>query len=329
VLYWIAPTISNFTSVPVALAAVILLLLCAVSAAYVAVFAAVLEWLAAAGIGRIVAAPPLWVVVDWIRTFFPAAFPWAFLGYSQASVLPVIQIADLGAIYAVTALLVLVNAALVEIGLDGVRRHAGLAIATVALVALDLGYGFVRLHQVGTKRTIATLSVGIAQGNIPQDEKWDPDKQNETLLRYIRLSERAAEQGARVVVWPEAAVPFFLRSDDRAFELMRFSNDTGAWLLVGAPGWEKRDGGPARQYNQAWLIGPAGVTRGPYDKIMLVPFGEYVPFAGMFGWVHAAVESVGEFGRGTTELVLEGPSIAFSASDGKSELPPVKISQLI
>src|SRR6185295_7599924 len=74
VLYWIAPTISNFTRVPAVLAAVVLLLLCAISAAYVAVFAALLELLAAAGISRVIAAPILWVVVDWVRTFFPAAF---------------------------------------------------------------------------------------------------------------------------------------------------------------------------------------------------------------------------------------------------------------
>jgi apolipoprotein N-acyltransferase len=326
VLYWIAPTISNFTSVPVALAAVILLLLCAVSAVYVAVFAALLEFLAAAGISRVVAAPVLWVAVDWVRTFFPAAFPWAFLGYSQYSVLPVIQIADLGAIYAVTALIVFVNAALVEMWIDGPRRHAGLAIATAMLVALDLGYGFVRLRAVGAEKAIGRLPVGIAQGNIPQAEKWDPDNQNATLLSYMKLSERAAEQGARVIVWPEAAVPFFLRNDPRSYELMRFSNETGAWLLVGAPGWEKRGGDTPLQYNQAWLIGPAGATRGPYDKIMLVPFGEYVPFAGMFGWVRAAVETVGEFGRGTAELVLDGPAVV----DGEGPEPrPVRLGPLI
>jgi apolipoprotein N-acyltransferase len=309
VLYWIAPTISNYTRIAAPLAIGVLVLLCAVSSVFVGAFAAVLEWLATAGISRVVAAPMLWVSAEWLRTFFPAEFPWAFLGYSQYAVLPVVQIADVGAVYAVSALLVFVNAALAEIVRDGWRRHAGLAIATAAAIVLDLGYGFVRLAQVGSARPLAELPIGIAQGNVPQDEKWSADNQDATLERYLRLSRTTVDAGARVVVWPEAAVPFFLRYDRRALDIQQFADDTGALLLIGAPGYERRDEGPPRQFNQAWLVVPDVGLEGPYDKIVLVPFGEYVPFGGLFGWVSTAVEAVGQFGRGEHELVFHGPQI--------------------
>jgi apolipoprotein N-acyltransferase len=311
VLYWIAPTVSNYTRITAPLAIAVLLLLCAASAVFVGAFGAALEWLAAAGISRIVAAPTLWVTLEWLRTFFPAEFPWAFLGYSQYSVLAVVQIADITAIYGVSAVLVFVNAALAEMVRDGLRRHAGLAIATAAAVAVVLGYGFVRLAQVETARAFAEVPIGIAQGNVAQDEKWLPEKQGSTLDLYLRLSRKAVDEGARVVVWPEAALPFFLRYDPRARALQTFADETGASLLVGAPGFERpEDGGEPRQFNQAWLVVPEVGLEGPYDKIVLVPFGEYIPFGGLFGWVKVAVASVGEFGRGSRAVVFRGPEIA-------------------
>jgi len=323
VLYWIAPTVTNYTSISGPLAAGVLFLLCAVSALYVAGFAAVLEWLAPAGISRIVAAPLLWVSFEWLRTFFPAAFPWAFLGYSQYAVLAVVQIADITAIYGVSALLVFVNAALAEMVLDGVRRHAGLALAVAACVLLDVGYGVLRISQVDHWPVRGHLEVGIAQGNIPQDEKWDPANQDATLSRYLDLSHRAVDKGARVVVWPEAAVPFFLSHDPRRVRLQHFTDQTGAWLLIGAPGYERRGDGMPRQYNQAWMVEPQKGLDGPYNKIMLVPFGEYVPFGGLFGWVQKAVDAVGDFGRGQAPVVFKGPVVSGPGGPHNVELAPL------
>ena len=306
-LYWIAPTISNFTSISRPLSIGVLILLCMTSAVYVGVFGAALEWIAAAGISRVLAAPCLWVVVEWTRTFFPAAFPWALLGYSQYRVLPVVQIADLFAIYGVTAVLVFVNAGLAEIVRDGVRRHASLATAMILLVASVVGYGAVRLSVIDARAPTDQLEVGVAQGNIPQDEKWDPENEDTTLVRYLELSDRAAAAGARLIVWPEAAVPFFLGGDRRAIHLARLSDRTGTWLLVGAPGYERRDDGVARQYNQAWMVAPDNGLVGAYDKIELVPFGEYIPFGFLTSWVGTAVETVGQFGRGVAPVVFDGP----------------------
>ena len=149
------------------------------------------------------------------------------------------------------------------------------------------------------------VSVGFVQGNVAQSEKWDPARQEEILSRYLRLSRRAAERGARLIVWPEAAVPFFLEQDPRRSRIVDLARDTGAWLLVGAPGFRRTADG-FRQLNQAWLIGPDQGLVGWYDKIQLVPFGEYVPFGFLLSWVNKAVEAVGEFDRGRDAVVFSG-----------------------
>jgi apolipoprotein N-acyltransferase len=260
-------------------------------------------------------------VLEWSRTFFPAAFPWGFVGYSQYEVLPIVQIADVAGIYGVSALIVLVNAGLVELLRDGVPRHASLAIALAAVVASVLGYGVMRLGQVRALDG-PSLRIGLVQGNISQEQKWRPGLDESILARHVTLTASAIRRGAKLVVWPEAAVPFFFNQDRRTENLRAFARSAGVTLLVGAPGYEQRDGDVPRQYNQAWMVKPDGEIAGPYDKIRLVPFGEYVPWGGLFGLVQKAVEGIGDFGFGTSYVVFDGPSAA-----GSTE--PTRVSALI
>jgi len=309
ILYWIAPTIATYTRIPLPVAIVLELMLAAVAGVFIAAFAALLEWLAASGISRVIAAPALWIVLEWSRTFFPAAFPWGFVGYSQFEVLPILQIVDVAGIYGLSALIVLVNAALVELVRDGVRRHVTLAVALVVVVVAVLGYGVMRLGQV---RALAgpSLRVGLVQGNVAQDQKWRPGLDENILSRHVNLTVEAIRRGAKLVVWPEAAVPFFLNLDRRTERLREVVRSTRVPLLLGAPGYEQREGDVPRQYNQAWMIDADGEIAGPYDKIRLVPFGEYVPWGGLFGLVQKAVEGIGDFGFGTSYVVFDGPPAA-------------------
>lgn len=309
ILYWIAPTIATYTRIPLPVAIVLELMLAAVAGVFIAAFAALLEWLAASGISRVIAAPALWIVLEWSRTFFPAAFPWGFVGYSQFEVLPILQIVDVAGIYGLSALIVLVNAALVELVRDGVRRHVTLAVALVVVVVAVLGYGVMRLGQV---RALAgpSLRVGLVQGNVAQDQKWRPGLDENILSRHVNLTVEAIRRGAKLVVWPEAAVPFFFNLDRRTERLREVVRSTRVPLLLGAPGYEQREGDVPRQYNQAWMIDADGEIAGPYDKIRLVPFGEYVPWGGLFGLVQKAVEGIGDFGFGTSYVVFDGPPAA-------------------
>jgi apolipoprotein N-acyltransferase len=312
ILYWIAPTIATYTRIEMPLAIVLELMLAAVAGLSIGAFAAAVEWLAGAGISRIVAAPAAWVVLDWLRTFFPAAFPWGFLGYSQVPVAPVIQLADVAGIYGVTALLVSCNVALAEVARDGFARHRGLVAVQVCVVLAVVGYGAVRLSHVASLKGSA-LRVALVQGNIAQDVKWRHGLDEVIFARHMALSERAVAEGARLVVWPEAAIPFFVNIDPRSRRLSDFTRRHDVALLAGAPGYDHRAGDKPRQYNQAWLVDPGGALHGPYDKIRLVPFGEYVPWGGLFGLVQKAVEGIGDFGAGDTYTVFEAPAAAGAA----------------
>jgi len=321
VLYWIAPTIATYTRIPMPLAIVLELMLAAVTGVLIGAFSALVEWLAASGISRVITAPAVWIVLEWARTFFPAAFPWGFVGYSQFAVLPIVQAADVAGIYGISALIVFVNAALVEVVRDGMRRHRTLVITTAAVIVTVLVYGFVRIGQVRSLDG-PTLRIGLIQANISQEQKWRPGLDDRILARHMALTASAVSRGAKLIVWPEAAVPFFFNLDERTTQIRDFARRGGVGLLVGAPGYEKRDGDTPRQYNQAWMIGPEGDVNGPYDKIRLVPFGEYVPWGGLFGLVQKAVEGVGDFGAGTSYVVFEGPP-----ADGSSH--PTRASALI
>ncbi|MFQ5352504.1 MAG: apolipoprotein N-acyltransferase [Candidatus Binatia bacterium] len=314
-LYWIAPTISNYTRLGLAPALVLLLMLSAVVALFLGLFAATVEWLAQGGAARALVAPCVWVALEWSRTFFPAAFPWAALGYSQQPALAIIQIADIGAVWLVSALLVFSNGVIAETLACGVGASRRWLVALLAAIVLDLGYGGYRLARIEVQASSAPLTVALVQGNIAQDKKWDGDWQQLTVDRYLALSRRAVEAGAEFIAWPESALPVLV-NDRRTQAVAEFASGHGVWLLSGAPGYESRDGGPILAWNQAWTFDPSGGKQGPYDKIKLVPFGEYVPFGGLFGLVDKTVETVGTFGRGSKRLLFVGPRLEFGGTRG-------------
>lgn len=315
VLYWIAPTISNYTRVSTPLAIGVLVLLCLTVASFVAVFALTVEWLADGGIPRVVSAPLVWVALEWSRMYVPAAFPWALLGYSQYGVLPVIQSADLFGVWGVSALLVFVNAVIAEVAVDGVPRHRALLAAAAVTVVATVVYGWVRIEQVDGLEPQGRLTVGVTQGNVAQDRKWNEALQDEILDAYLELSRDAARDGAELVIWPEAALPVIANHDLRTSRLTDFATATDTYMLVGAPAVELHHGRPPRQFNSVFTVVPDHGFAERYDKIQLVPFGEYVPFGWLMSWVGKAVEGIGTFGRGTRHVVFEGPPVLTPAGE--------------
>ncbi len=330
-LWWIPDTISNFTSVPPVVAKGLLVLLAAVAAYSHVLFAAALEYLASGGVPRLLAAPVVWAVVEWVRTWFVAEFPWNLLGYSQVRLNWILQAADLGGVFLLSAVIVLANAAVSEAVVAwrrGPRRSAAASLALAAACpALLLAYGLWRLGELREIPYTGQLRVGIVQANIPQALKWDETLQNEILAKYLELTREAADAGAELVVWPEAALPFYLQHDARSAGLAKVARERGIDLLVGAPGLDNRGDG-VKPYNQAWLVRADGGLAGPYDKIQLVPFGEYIPLGGLFGLVEVAVEAIGEFGRGRERTIFETRPLA-PLSGEPADARPARFATLI
>jgi len=251
-------------------------------ALFPALFALGLCLAAKEGFKSSLAAPFLWICTEYLRAVVFTGFPWDLVGYSQTARLTLVQVADLTGVYGISFLVILVNATLWEI----VRtRGAGeafpvrLASVTALIVVFTLWYGAIRMEEFPNTGSIGNnVVVGVLQGNIPQDIKWEAAARYHTFATYERLGLRAREQGARLLIWPETAVPVLFGSRDEDWKRPgEISTRLGVPMLVGAPS-TKTVGSHPQYYNSAFLV-DAGTLRFRYDKIHLVPFGEYMPLS--------------------------------------------------
>jgi apolipoprotein N-acyltransferase len=122
------------------------------------------------------------------------------------------------------------------------------------------------------------ITVGLVQASVLQADKWDPNRALENVQRHVELSRRAAAQGARLVAWPESAVPFLFDDVPAVAEELRvLARELSIYLLFGNDDREDPPGGPYRAWVAAKMLTPQGELALRYHKIRLVPFGEYVP----------------------------------------------------
>jgi apolipoprotein N-acyltransferase len=307
ILYWTALVVAQFGAqgLPVGIGAMLLLCLA------VGAFPASAAWLTGRCIRRfgrsgLLIWPVAWVATELVRDRTVFRFPWCLLGYSQVDVLPYAQLASLGGVYLVSFWVAGTGAVLAwAIGEPRLpRRRLGLTSLALAHL-LALGFGFSRL---GTEvASGGSLKVALVQPSIPQDEKWRPDLLAENLFEHEQLSRSEAVAGARLVVWPESAVPFPFDSDrvaaSRLAELARAGDH---YLLFGNDDFAGH-GEEARIWVGAKLLDPAGRLAMRYHKIRLVPFGEYVPLEPLLtlggAFAGKLVDRVGRFTPGE-ELTL-------------------------
>ena len=303
-LYWIPAVMVDYGGLPAAAAWPVHALLVAVLALFPALFAAGVADLAVRfGARGLLFAPALWVTTELGRMHLFTGFPWALLGYSQVPFPAVAQTASIAGVLGVSALVVLVNAtiAYAVVAAPGTRRTP--VLATAAMVFAAAAFGAWRIEDGSLLRAGDALRVAALQGNVRQDEKWNPLRGDAILDTYLGQTRRAAAAGAGLVVWPESATPFALDRDPRGEAVRAVARETAAHLLVGTTE-VVREGG-TRYYNAAYLIEPEeGATSGVYRKQRLVPFGEYVPLRQALFFVSPLVESVAGFSAGTEPRTL-------------------------
>jgi apolipoprotein N-acyltransferase len=309
-LRWLDHTFLHYSAIPWPLTWLPIAALAAYCGLYVGGLAGAVAWLRARlGPGPALAlAPALWVVGEWLRGWLMGGFPWGLLGYSQAAQLPVIQVAELGGVYAVSFLIVAVNAALAGLLALGPRRAWPGAAAVLVLLVGALVFG---VHAIARASAASggSAEVAVIQPSIEQTIKWDPARHAQILDIYERLTREAARDRPAVVLWPETATTIFLRGDPVLVErLRRLSEEVGTPILVGSIDRRER---PREQFlNSAFLLTGQGITA-KYDKIHLVPFGEYVPLASLLGFVKGWAEFISEFGTGDVETVFPLPGAPF------------------
>jgi apolipoprotein N-acyltransferase len=315
-LYWVVYTMRTYGHLPLYLSVPVLFLLAAYLALYPAFFGAGLVLMRTSPWTLAPAAAFLWTGLELIRAHLFTGFPWALLGYSQFARLELIQVADVAGVYGVSFFIVLVNAGvwtvLAALGTAGwhgqrVSRPTAFGVAALVLAAAAglTAYGHWRLADVAGRASAAPArTVAVVQGNIDQALKWDPVRQAASVEKYLALSERALAQGPDLVVWPETATPFYLFDNPPLTEMVtEFVARARTPFLVGSPSF--RPHGEAVDYfNSAYLIDAAGRSAGRYDKVHLVPFGEYVPLKPLLPFVGKMVAQVGDFKSGIPGATL-------------------------
>ncbi len=232
---------------------------------------------------RVVAFAAAMTLAEWLRGHLFSGFPWNSFGYTLAPSPLFMQSASLVGLWGLTALAFLAAAAPVLLLSIGPRRRPDrLAFLAVALLfGLHLGFGAVRLAG-GPDEAVPDIRIRIVQPAIAQNEKWASGEEDAVLGRYLALSAQPRADGAtpNLYVWPETAFPFFLTERPQALAAIADMLPAGATLLTGAARAEAdpRAENGLRVYNSVYVIADDGTIRDAYDKVDLVPFGEFLPF---------------------------------------------------
>jgi apolipoprotein N-acyltransferase len=313
ILYWTALVVIQYGGLPLPAGIAVMVALCLA----VALFPLLFGWATARvvstfGTAGLLGAPFLWVATELLRahTFFE--FPWCLLGYSQHAFLPVIQVASVTAVYGVSFILAasssLVAYAILE---TRPRRRSAALVGLAALLAATLGGGAWAMSRPVPET--GRIVVGLVQGGIRQEDKWVPENALDNVGRHLELTAEAARRGARLVVWPESAVPFLYDRDAGLAALLQETvRSHRIYLFFGNDDLDTASG---RIYVGAKLLSPEGRLTARYRKIHLVPFGEYVPLQRVFtfGGRFAAklVQEVSDFspGKEAVTAVVDGHRI--------------------
>jgi apolipoprotein N-acyltransferase len=311
-LSWVTESMHRYGHLPLWASTFFLLLLAAVLALYIGLFGWLTRWLSLrTGFPMILWSPTVWVTVEMVRAHLFTGFPWALLGYTQYREIPIIQISDLTGVYGVSFLIVLANAAAADFIRSRGREWKG-GVVAASIITLVVLYGQWRLSTFDSP--VGTLKIGLVQGNVDQGRKWDPEYREEIFGRHTRLTRDAAAAGAELVVWPEAATPFLFERDLHfRLRLEALARESGVSLLFGSPSIQLSPDNPKRPFllNSAYLLSKRAELVGRYDKLHLVPFGEYVPLGRLLFFVEKMVDGIGDFIPGHDYTVLDWPQAGF------------------
>lgn len=286
--WWLTYSPVHYADFPLLVAYALLLVPTVAIGLFVGVFAllvniTVRRW----GPTGMLAAPVFWVACEWLRGT-TTGVEWNYIGYSQAFRPALIQCAAIGGVHAVGFLLAVSSAALTFTALAPSRRAARRVLtATLALIILNIGYGAYVLTT--TEAVEDGLPVVALQPNLSIDILRQ-SRQEAFDTTFSRLGQMGEQELARanapaipspaLIVWPE--MPFVTHYDQEfavRIELAKRATQRGDYILMNSLGTPEREGGST---NSAVLIGPNGLKVGQYDKVRLLPFGEYIPLRNVF-----------------------------------------------
>lgn len=301
-IYWIIVVLGRYGNLNIFVALLSLGLLSLYLSLYLALFACLTTCLKDSRFSIILMAC-FWVAIEYLKGHLLTGFPWCLLGYTQYEQLYLIQISDLFGVYGISFLIVLANGLIFRM----LTRHHhetnaslkwGLPLFFIFLIGtLIYGHHHLSGSRAGEKSGYH-INAAIIQANINQSVKWDPACQMETIRTYQRLTRSTRAFKPQLIVWPETALPFFFQdSQEFSPKIFSLADKSRAILLFGSPAY-KRIRGAIRYYNRAYMITPEIQQLQYYDKVHLVPFGEYVPLKKYLPFINHLVQAAGNFASG-------------------------------
>lgn len=282
----------------------------------------------------------LWVAWEMIQARLFSGFPWNFLGASQYSMLPIIQLASFTGVYGVSFLAAWFGVSLVCAGVVVLRRSQsprqwmGELILPLLVLAAAVAYGFGEVVRQAPGRgpaltlistnapelspSSASIRIALVQPSIPQQWVWEPQDQSNRFAQLLEWSERALATKPDLLVWPEAAVPGYLRWDTNIYQAVtNLVRRHGVWLVLGAddaaPRQNSDDPFATDYFNASFLVSPGGELEATYRKRRLVIFGEYLPLARWLPFL-ARWTGMGSFTAGQGVVPFRAPALRLKTS---------------
>ncbi|MFH1645813.1 MAG: apolipoprotein N-acyltransferase [Candidatus Omnitrophota bacterium] len=257
--------------------------------------------------------PSFWVVCEFTRSYLGGGIGWNLLGYSQYKNIPFIQIADTTGVYGISFLIVLINLFiffLIAEGKEILKKKSFLKICIIPLILITsiFLYGSLKIKFLD-KVTLSQkkdIKVSVVQGNIAQHHKWDAAYKERIIDKYEKLTLQVKEEEPDIVIWPETSVPGYVELERWLFDrVIKIAQSIQTYFLIGAPMITERVAPSVETYNSALLFSDKAELIERYNKVHLVPFGEFVPFEKILPQLRRFLPLTGNFISGEKYTVFE------------------------
>ena len=305
-LPWVLPVMVKYGGLPKSVGVALYVLMSVFLSGYGGVFAlAVFRFRRAHPVAIWFLVPAAWAAIELLRTYLFTGFPWNLLATALIDTPPLVVLARVIGPYGV-GFLAMIPATLIAwmAATPGKPKMKTTALATLAALMLAwLGAGTLMLRSIDAAEG-EPFSAAMIQPNITQEMRWSESSTLQIYERMMRMSVSAAENGARVIIWPESTVPLtFLSHEFYREGVAEISSRWDADVILGSVAEDSQ--ASQKLWNAAYLVS-GGEVQGRYDKIRLVPFGEYVPLRTMLFFAEKLVRAVGDFQFGTNDRPLAG-----------------------
>jgi apolipoprotein N-acyltransferase len=260
----------------------------------------------------------IWVILEIIREYAFTGLPWLPLGLTQSSNIMMRQSAVILGVYGLSFLVIFVNITLWNylkpIKDNGIQKI--FFYLALTLLMFNLFYGYQHQSDQDTGSMGSGLDVVAIHSKIPLDMKWDKNRLNEVVSIYEEETRKSFKGSVKtdLILWPETAIPEYVRRRPPLFRrIAQIAKDSGAYLMLGCLDVDMDEGRGKDYYNTSLLVSPEKTIVQKYDKIRVLPFGEYTPFKGIFPWLSYLVKSEAEFTPGQYNTVFKTEKAAWAS----------------